>query len=155
MNPLSRDQKGTIMEDREILMPEKKAVKLGDRTYIISRLSLQQEFDITKFFIRTVISSKEKLQIIIDKTKNSESNIADFVTVADVLSIDDVCLLMGIILKETDNAFLSTNLDSAYIMQIGADVIECNKNKIESVKKNFTRIMAMLAPLFPKSEKEI
>ncbi len=140
------------MEDRELLMPEKKEIKIADRTYIISRLSLKQEFEISKFFVRTIISSKEKLQTIIEKTKNSESNIADFVTVVDLLSIEELCDLIGMILKEDDKIFLANNLDSAYIVQIGADLIECNKNKIESVKKNYSRIKAMLAPLFMKKE---
>lgn len=141
------------MEDQEILIPETKEVKIADRSYILSRLSLAQEFEIGKFFIRTVISSKEKLLIIFEKTKDSTSEIADFITILDVLSIDDICKLFGIILKENDDAFLKANLDSACIMLISADLVECNKYKIESVKKNFQRIKKVLSPLFMKKEK--
>ncbi len=143
------------MEDREILMPEKKRIEFGGKTYDISRLSLEQEWEIGKFFVRTVISSKEKLKAIFERTKNSDSNISDFVTIMDVLGLDDVCKLMGIILQEDDLRFLKSNLDVAYIMQIGADLIECNKNKIESVKKNFYRIKGMIAPLFELKKKTI
>jgi len=127
------------MQDSEVLIPKGETVNIGDRQYKIGKLSLKQSILFSRFIVRTVLSSQDKLREFEKRTKESESNIEDIMTLVDLINPEDLFELYGILLKENDRGFLLANLD----LEIGSEIIAlvCENNNFEKIKKNFQRIM--------------
>jgi len=136
------------MNDELILVPDKKEVVIGDRKYQVGRLSLTQEFKIGRFFSKTILSSQEKLKSIKESTEKGATNTDDVLGILELLNEDEICKLFSVILKEDDTEFLKSNINLPIIVEIVATVLE--NYKIDSVKKNIQRIMALVSQILPK-----
>ena len=136
------------MNDELILIPDTKEIVIGDRKYQVGRLSLAQEFKIGRFFSKTILSSQEKLKSIKESTEKGATNTDDVLGILELLDEEEICKLFSVILKEDDIEFLKPNINLPIIVEIVATVLE--NYKIDSVKKNIQRIMALVSNLLPK-----
>lgn len=126
------------MDEHEILVPTTKIISIGDKQYIISKLTLLQIIKIGKLLSRTILSSQAKIRKIQESTKDSSSNAGDLMTIIDLLEEDDLICLFCLILTEHNTEFIKTNLTFDTSVEIIRIVAE--QNGIEGIKNNFFRL---------------
>ena len=129
------------MEDKDVLIPNTELVKIKNKTYKISKLTLFQALQISKFLTKTFFANPDKVNRFSDSTKNNSTNVQDLLDLISLLEEKDIGELFSIILKESDVGLLSNiSLEDS----VEVFTILCKFNKIDTVKKNFEQIQKMM-----------
>nr|BDD45346.1 hypothetical protein 22 [Elusimicrobiota bacterium] len=127
------------MSELEILLNEKKEIKIADRVYKIGALSFRQLMALGKWFAEIANSAKD--------IKWKETNLGDLLVLLTSTDEKDVAELFSIILKENDKQFIIENiLDDFKICQRILEIV-CEKNDFKRLYENFikTALMQILA----------
>lgn len=132
------------MNEQDILIPKKENIKIANRKYKLGAITLKQAILFGQFMVKNIISKREKFKEFTEKTKDSDSNEQDILTMLEVINPQDSYKLFSILLNENDLKFLEDNLGLDTSIEIIA--ILCEYNNFEKVKKNFQRIIKVLNP---------
>lgn len=125
----------------ENLVPERIKVVVGEKSYSIGGLSIKQTIQLTKEIIK-VIARLGTADL--SKLQEGESNLEDMLALFDFLSENEVAKIVGIMLKEDDQAFLKKKLTLEVITEILAVI--CEKNDFGKILKNVQRMVKAVRP---------
>jgi len=137
------------MSEANILIPDKKIMKIGNRNFSISKLKLRQYLRLSKLIMCTINKSKEKIKELKDNTSENTTEAQDLMFIFNMLDEKDlykaICILLDI--EETEEKFISENTGAEEISELIA--IVCELNNFQTVKKNVERVTQVF-----KSEKK-
>ena len=126
------------MNDTDILVPDKKIIKIGKRDYSLGELSFIQTIKICKFIIKTIFTNKEKFDTLKKETETTTDNTQDALKILELIDEDKLPEFFGIILQENDIDFLRQELTLSTTTEIIA--VLCETNDFLTLKKNINRI---------------
>lgn len=128
----------------DVIMPETEKLNIGGREYAIGKLTLRQFLLLAKFFTKSFLGNKARVEDYKKKTAAGDtSNLEDMILFIEMLEPAEVSALFGIILSEQDTAFIDDNLTLDKSILILKRLLEVNETQI--VKKNILAIVEMLA----------
>jgi len=134
----------------DVLTPDTQIVRVATRTYRIKELSVDQSKRITRFIVKNIFTSQEKIKELNERMKGGDgSSTVDVSIMLDMLDNKAMAEFISIILNENDLQFIEDNIMPSAIKYTEIIKVACEQGNLDMLKKNIMGIITAVTPKTP------